>query len=452
VRQLNPEMSEDKLTELVNEDNLEDTKIFLNNFISTFKEVSSYFNLGKYQSVTLNEEIGVMSKLDSFNGFTNLIELNQDNKEVIPTNVLIGITLSTMEQVLDFAVNGNANNKVLKERFERISENGFNVYNSSLSNVSFTLNRQSGADKINDAHSNLIVTKDKKTGKDTKIYRDKLPLNTEDISFIGSRRELLAQRMGNSLVSNLNLKFKKNTPSNIEQAITQSLGNELLNMMLAKHLIDSYRVEINTDTVNEETGSVETIKMFYVNGSFNYEREGHFPTNTAKAYNLLMKHFKGALSDKQNNPTTINNATKVVYQADQNNNSWLLLSLDLVANKETALAKEMFKNSFERKGYEISLDGKPIDKFSPKHISDKILDNAPTEMEMAVRGHNAVGYKLDTDMVVMFKTQPEIFKIVAGFHSAKSMEHDLEVTKESKKSKNSMVERTMTAIQQILMK
>ena len=450
VRQLNPEMSEDKLTELVNEDNLEDTKIFLNNFISTFKEVSSYFNLGKYQSVTLNEEIGVMSKLDTFNGFTNLIELNQDNKEVIPTNVLIGITLSTMEQVLDFAVNGNANNKVLKERFERISENGFNVYNNSLSNVSFTLNRQSGADKINDAHSNLIVTKDKKTGKETKIYRDKLPLDTEDISFIGSRRELLAQRMGNSLVSNLNLKFKKNTPSNVEQAITQSLGNELLNMMLSKHLIDNYRVEINTDTVNEETGSVETIKMFYVNGSFNYEREGHFPTNTAKAYNLLMKYFKGALSDKQNNPTTINNATKVVYQADQNNNSWLLLSLDLVANKETALAKEMFKDSFERKGYEISLDGKPIDKFSPKHISDKILDNAPTEMEMAVRGHNAVGYKLDTDMVAMFKTQPEIFKIVSGFHSAKSMEHDLELTKESKKSKNSMVERTMTAIQQIL--
>ena len=450
VHQLNPSINEDKLTELVNDINLESTKLFLNNFIKTFKEVSSYFNSGKYQTVTLDENIGVLRKLDSFNGFTNLIELNQENKEVIPTNVLIGITLSTMEQILDFAVNGNANNKILKERFERISEKGFNVYNDSLRNAVFTLNRQSVRDKVNAAHSNLIVTKDKKTNKEIKTYRHELPLDTEDISFIGSRKELLAQRIGNSLVSNLNLRFKNGTPSNVEQAITQSLGNELLNMMLAKHLIDTYRVEINTDTVNEETGSVETVKMFYVNGSFNYEREGHFPTNTAKAYNLLMKHFKGALSDKQNNPTTINNAAKTVYMADQNNNSWLLLSLDLVGNKETALAKEMFKNSFERKGYEISLDGKPIDKFNPKHISDKILDNAPTEMEMAVRGHNAVGYKLDTDMVAMFRTQPEIFKIVAGFHSANSMEHDLELTKDSKKSKNSMVERTMTTIQQLL--
>ena len=450
VRQLNSDITEDKLTELVNEANLESTKLFLDNFIKAFKEISSYFNSGNYRTVTLNEDSSILSKLDSFNGFTNLIELNQENKEVIPTDVLIGITLSTMEQILDFAVNGNANNKILKERFERISENGFNVYNNSLRNVVFTLNRQSGKDRINEAHSNVVGTKDKETGKETRTYRHELPLDTEDISFIGSRRELLAQRMGDSLVSNLNLRFKNGTPSNVEQAITQSLGNELLNMMLAKHLIDTYRVEINTDTVNEETGSVETVKMFYVNGSFNYEREGHFPANTAKAYNLLMKHFKGALSDKQNNPTTINNATKTVYRADQNNNSWLLLSLDLVGNKETALAKEMFKNSFERKGYEISLDGKPIDKFSPKHISDKILDNAPTEMEMAVRGHNAVGYKLDTDMVAMFKTQPEIFKIVAGFHSANSMEHDLELTKESKKSKNSMVERTMTTIQQIL--
>ena len=450
VSQLNPSIAEDKLTELVNEANLESTKLFLNNFIKTFKEVSGYFNSGNYRTVSLNENNGVLSKLSSFNGFTNLIELNQENKEVIPTNVLIGITLSTMEQILDFAVNGNANNKILKERFEAISENGFNVYNDSLRNAVFTLNRQSGKDKVHVAHSDLIVTKDKQTGKEIKTYRHELPLDNEDISFIGNRREFLAQRIGDSLVSNLNLRFKKGTPSNVEQAITQSLGNELLNMMLAKHLIDTYRVEINTDTVNEETGSVETVKMFYVNGSFNYEREGHFPANTAKAYNLLMKYFKGALSDKQNNLTTINDAAKTVHRADQNNNSWLLLSLDLVGNKETALAKEMFKNSFERKGYEISLDGKPIDKFSPKHISDKILDNAPTEMEMAVRGHNAVGYKLDTDMVAMFKTQPEIFKIVAGFYSAKSMEHDLELTKESKKSKNSMVERTMTTIQQIL--
>lgn len=435
---MNPNITAEELEETISEEQLDKTNGFIRVYTALYRGVSKYlFNTLNQTSTGIFADKKVTPDISSFNGFTNLYQIDEDGNPVYSTDLVIGMTKAAINYIYSFADKGSANHKALTEFFEELGDYGFSVYNTSLEGNIVTSN------------TNVARGSDKKTfNGNENFFEDGTKLSehrmaTDDVGFLGVQREKLIETLGKELISGMGYKFNKNTPMNVEQSLAQSLGLEVLGMLRSKQLVDTFKVEIPTEPVSEDNPEPNAIKMYYVNASFNSAQKGHFTAPIAKAFNTVVRTYKnGRLSTDGN----FDKLTTMLRNLDANNNSWTTLAAATVHAQQTLASKLVFKEIHDNKGYEIVKGNTVVDKFSPKDVKDKLLNNSPELMEEAIRGHNAVGYKLDPDMVHMFETQQEIYKLLGGWIPTSEMEKDLPYIKEAKLAKNAMVERTLASI------
>ena len=435
---LRPDITAEELAEAVSEEQLAKTQDFIRVYSTLYRGVSKYlFNTLNQIGSGIFVDGKVTPDISSFNGFTNLYQIDEDGNPVYSTDLVIGMTKAAINYIYSFSDKGSSNHKALTEFFEELGDYGFSVYNTSLEGNIVTSNTNAGRNS------------DKKTFNGNENFFDdgtKLSehrMATDDVGFLGVQREKLIETLGKELMSGMGYKFNKNTPMNVEQSLAQSLGLEVLGMLRSKQLVDTFKVEIPTEPVSEDNPNPNAIKMFYVNASFNYAQKGHFTAPIAKAFSTIVRAYK---SGKAPANVDIDKLTKTLTNLDANNNSWTRLAAATVHVQQNLASKLVFKEIHDNRGYEVVKGNTVVDKFTPKDIKDKLLNNSPELLEEAVRGHNAVGYKLDPDMVRMFESQQEIYKLLGGWIPTSEMENDLPYIKEAKLAKNAMVERTLASI------
>lgn len=435
---MRPDITAEELAEAVSEEQLAKTQEFIRVYTTLYRGVSKYlFNTLNQTGSGIFADSKVTPDISSFNGFTNLYQIDEDGNPVYSTDLVIGMTKAAINYIYSFSDKGSSNHKALTEFFEELGDYGFSVYNTSLEGNIVTSN------------TNVARGSDKKTfNGNENFFEDGTKLSehrmaTDDVGFLGVQREKLIETLGKELISDMGYKFNKNTPMNVEQSLAQSLGLEVLGMLRSKQLVDTFKVEIPTEPVSEDNPEPNAIKMYYVNASFNSAQKGHFTAPIAKAFNTVVRTYKnGRLSTDGN----FDKLTTMLRNLDANNNSWTRLAAATVHAQQTLASKLVFKEIHDNKGYEVVKGNTVVDKFTPKDIKDKLLNNSPELLEEAVRGHNAVGYKLDLDMVRMFETQQDIYKLLGGWIPTSEMENDLPYIKEAKLAKNAMVERTLASI------
>lgn len=435
---MRPDITAEELAEAVSEEQLAKTQDFIRVYSTLYRGVSKYlFNTLNQTGSGIFADGKVTPDISSFNGFTNLYQIDEDGNPVYSTDLVIGMTKAAINYIYSFSDKGSSNHKALTEFFEELGDYGFSVYNTSLEGNIVTSNTNAGRGS------------DKKTFNGNENFFDdgtKLSehrMATDDVGFLGVQREKLIETLGKELISGMGYKFNKNTPMNVEQSLAQSLGLEVLGMLRSKQLVDTFKVEIPTEPVSEDNPEPNAIKMYYVNASFNSAQKGHFTTPIAKAFNTVVRTYKnGRLSTDGN----FDKLTTMLRNLDANNNSWTTLAAATVHIQQTLASKLVFKEIYDNKGYEVVKGNAVVDKFTPRDIKDKLLNNSPELLEEAIRGHNAVGYKLDPDMVRMFESQQEIYKLLGGWIPTSEMENDLPYIKEANLAKNAMVERTLASI------
>ena len=435
---LRPDITAEELAEAVSEEQLAKTQDFIRVYSTLYRGVSKYlFNTLNQTGSGIFADGKVTPDISSFNGFTNLYQIDEDGNPVYSTDLVIGMTKAAINFIYSFSDKGSSNHKALTEFFEELGDYGFSVYNTSLEGNIVTSNTNAGRNS------------DKKTFNGNENFFDdgtKLSehrMATDDVGFLGVQREKLIETLGKELMSGMGYKFNKNIPMNVEQSLAQSLGLEVLGMLRSKQLVDTFKVEIPTEPVSEDNPNPNAIKMFYVNASFNYAQKGHFTAPIAKAFSTVIRAYK---SGKAPANVDIDKLTKTLRNLDANNNSWITLAAATVHVQQNLASKLVFKEIHDNRGYKVVKGNTVVDKFTSKDIKDKLLNNSPELLEEAVRGHNAVGYKLDPDMVRMFESQQDIYKLLGGWIPTSEMENALPYIKEAKLAKNAMVERTLASI------
>lgn len=414
VEKLNPALPKEEIDSLVNEDNLKTTVEQLQLIEKLNTSVNQYLQDG-INKLNPSNERGIFNTLSTYNGFTNLYQFDEQGKPVYSAELGLAMTMAGVEAMYAMVNSGSVKNSQMTEYFEGLGTGQYAVFNTTLQNLVFK-------------------TSDTKTSK---ASGEPVMVNPEDLTVIGSDTKILANKFGEYLIDHLGFKANKDIPTNVRYSITQSLGNEVLAMLYAKHMVDTYRVEINR---GEDTPK---LNLYYAAPSMKSMDPTHFGANRHKLFKAYSEILRG---EEPSINTDVNQIRQHLSKLDELNNSWFVNGLMLLALNKTGISKKLFNSTVETLGY--SLD---------KPFSVSISDNAnvnvpalPKAVKENLEAHNKIPYRIDKDMRQMFEKHLDVYKIVGGWKDIKAFDKHLPIERERQESINSQVERTIDTISSLL--
>lgn len=426
VQALNPEITEDKLSELLNEDNKTQTNLFVETFIDTMKDVIRYLKQGKNRTLEANTKGHLNSDIETFNGFSNLVQVDENNEITYPEPVIVGMAKAVLGFNLENLNNGYGNAKLLREEFKDkdISIAAKNV-------VPFATNSSTKQGNKKAVHQNAL----NENGEKTFATDVTLPVNDASLSLLATPIYSAIEDLGRDMLSGMNLKFKPNTPSNITTALLQSFGTEVMGMLKAKHLVDEYRV-----ITDQDTGSYQT----YIGASYNNTFTTHFPKNTLRAMQIFVRAQRGSTLQSDANVTKV---LENLNKANDLNKGWIVNALSTASIAKSEAAKTVFNDYRKQTGYTVTTDTKG-NKANLDQIRDK-LKIKPNALVNALQAFNNVPYKLDKTFGNLFKYNQEFIKKAAGFVTI-DKNKNTDIVAESLEARNAMIERSLGTIANLI--
>ena len=426
VQALNPEITEDKLSELLNEDNKTQTNLFVETFIDAMKDVIRYLKQGKNRTLEANTKGHLNSDIETFNGFSNLVQVNENNEITYPEPVIVGMAKAVLGFNIENLNNGYGNAKLLREEFK---DKDISIVAKNVVPFATSSNTKQGNKKA--VHQNAL----NENGEKTFATDVTLPVNDASLSLLATPMYSAIEDLGRDMLSGMNLKFKPNTPSNITTALLQSFGTEVMGMLKAKHLVDEYRV-----ITDQDTGSFQT----YIGASYNNTFTTHFPKNTLRAMQMLVRAQRdSALQSDANVTKVLENLNK----ANDLNKGWIVNALSSASITKSEAAKTIFNDYRKQTGYTVTTDTKG-NKANLDQIRDK-LKIKPNALVNALQAFNNVPYKLDKTFGNLFKYNQEFIKKAAGF-IAIDKNKNTDIVAESLEARNAMIERSLGTIANLI--
>lgn len=426
VQALNPEITEDKLSELLNEDNKTQTNLFVETFIDTMKDVIRYLKQGKNRTLEANTKGHLNSDIETFNGFSNLVQVNENNEITYPEPVIVGMAKAVLGFNIENLNNGYGNAKLLREEFK---DKDISIVAKNVVPFATSSNTKQGNKKA--AHQNAL----NENGEKTFATDVTLPVNDASLSLLATPMYSAIEDLGRDMLSGMNLKFKPNTPSNITTALLQSFGTEVMGMLKAKHLVDEYRV-----ITDQDTGSYQT----YISASYNNTFTTHFPKNTLRAMQMLVRAQRGSALQSDANVTKV---LENLNKANNLNKGWIVNALSSASIAKSEAAKTVFNDYRKQTGYTVTTDTKG-NKANLDQIRDK-LKIKPNALVIALQAFNNVPYKLDKTFGNLFKYNQEFIKKAAGFITI-DKNKNTDVITESLEARNAMIERSLGTIANLI--
>ena len=426
VQALNPEITEDKLSELLNEDNKTQTNLFVETFVDTMGYVIRYLKQGKNRTLEANTKGHLNSDIETFNGFSNLVQVNENNEITYPEPVIVGMAKAVLGFNIENLNNGHGNAKLLREDFK---DKDISIVAKNIVPFATSSSTKQGNKKA--VHQNALNENREKTFA-TDVT---LPINDASLSLLATPMYSAIEDLGRDVLSGMNLKFKPNTPSNVTTALLQSFGTEVMGMLRAKHLVDEYRV-----ITDQDTGSYQT----YIGASYNNTFTTHFPKNTLRAMQMLVRAQRGSALQSDANVTKV---LENLNKANDLNKGWIVNALSPASIAKSEAAKTVFNDYRKQTGYTVTTDTKG-NKANLDQIRDK-LKIKPNALVNALQAFNNVPYKLDKTFGNLFKYNQEFIKKAAGFITI-DKNKNTDVITESLEARNAMIERSLGTIANLI--
>lgn len=426
VQALNPEITEDKLSELLNEDNKTQTNLFVETFVDTMKDVIRYLKQGKNRTLEVNTKGHLNSDIETFNGFSNLVQVDENNEITYPEPVIVGMAKAVLGFNIENLNNGYGNAKLLREEFK---DKDISIVAKNVVPFAISSNTKQGNKKA--VHQNTL----NENGEKTFATNVTLPVNDVSLSLLATPMYSAIEDLGRDMLSGMNLKFKPNTPSNVTTALLQSFGTEVMGMLKAKHLVDEYRV-----ITDQDTGSFQT----YIGASYNNTFTTHFPKNTLRAMQMLVRAQRGSALQSDANVTKV---LENLNKANDLNKGWIVNALSSASVAKSEAAKTVFNDYRKQTGYTVTTDTKG-NKANLDQIRDK-LKIKPSALVNALQAFNNVPYKLDKTFGNLFKYNQEFIKKAAGFVTI-DKNKNTDVIAESLEARNAMIERSLGTIANLI--
>lgn len=426
VQALNPEITEDKLSELLNEDNKTQTNLFVETFIDAMKDVIRYLKQGKNRTLEANTKGHLNSDIETFNGFSNLVQVDENNEITYPEPVIVGMAKAVLGFNIENLNNGYGNAKLLREEFK---DKDISIVAKNVVPFATSSNTKQGNKKV--VHQNALNG----NGEKTFATDVTLPINDASLSLLATPMYSAIEDLGRDMLSGMNLKFKPNTPSNVTTALLQSFGTEVMGMLKAKHLVDEYRV-----ITDQDTGSYQT----YIGASYNNTFTTHFPKNTLRAMQMLVRAQRGSVLQSDANVTKV---LENLNKANDLNKGWIVNALSSASIAKSEAAKTVFNDYRKQTGYTVTTDTKG-NKANLDQIRDK-LKIKPNALVNALQAFNNVPYKLDKTFSNLFKYNQEFIKKAAGFVTI-DKNKNTDIITESLEARNAMIERSLGTIANLI--
>lgn len=426
VQALNPEITEDKLSELLNEDNKTQTNLFVETFIDAMKDVIRYLKQGKNRTLEVNTKGHLNSDIETFNGFSNLVQVDENNEITYPEPVIVGMAKAVLGFNIENLNNGHGNAKLLREEFK---DKDISIVAKNVVSFATSSNTKQGNKKA--VHQNAL----NENGEKTFATDVTLPVNDASLSLLATPMYSAIEDLGRDMLSGMNLKFKPNTPSNITAALLQSFGTEVMGMLKAKHLVDEYRV-----ITDQDTGSYQT----YIGASYNNTFTTHFPKNTLRVMQMLVRAQRGSALQSDANVTKV---LENLNKANDLNKGWIVNALSSASIAKSEAAKTVFNDYRKQTGYTVTTDTKG-NKANLDQIRDK-LKIKPNALVNALQAFNNVPYKLDKTFGNLFKYNQEFIKKAAGFVTI-DKNKNTDIITESLEARNAMIERSLGTIANLI--
>lgn len=426
VQALNPEITEDKLSELLNEDNKTQTNLFVETFIDAMKDVIRYLKQGKNRTLEANTKGHLNSDIETFNGFSNLVQVDENNEITYPEPVIVGMAKAVLGFNIENLNNGYGNAKLLREEFK---DKDISIVAKNVVPFATSSNTKQGNKKA--VHQNTL----NENGEKTFAINVTLPVNDASLSLLATPMYSAIEDLGRDMLSGMNLKFKPNTPSNVITALLQSFGTEVMGMLKAKHLVDEYRV-----ITDQDTGSYQT----YIGASYNNTFTTHFPKNTLRAMQMFVRAQRGSTLQSDANVTKV---LENLNKANDLNKGWIVNALSSASIAKSEAAKTVFNDYRKQTGYTVTNDTKG-NKANLDQIRDK-LKIKPNALVNALQAFNNVPYKLDKTFGNLFKYNQEFIKKAAGFVTI-DKNKNTDIVAESLEARNAMIERSLGTIANLI--
>ena len=426
IQALNAEITEDKLSELLNEDNATQTNLFVETFVDTMRDVIRYLKQGKNRTLEANTKGHLNSDIETFNGFSNLVQVDENSEITYPEPVIVGMAKAVLGFNIENLNNGYGNAKLLREEFK---DKDISIVTKNVVPFATSSNTKQGNKKA--VHQNAL----NENGQKTFSTDVTLPVNDASLSLLATPIYSAIEDLGRDMLSGMNLKFKPSTPSNITTALLQSFGTEVMGMLKAKHLVEEYRV-----ITDQDTGSYQT----YIGASYNNIFTTHFPKNTLRAMQMLVRAQRGSALQSDANVTKV---LENLNTANDLNKGWIVNALSSASIAKSEAAKTVFNDYRKQTGYTVTTDTKG-NKANLAQIRDK-LKIKPNALVNALQAFNNVPYKLDKTFGNLFKYNQEFIKKAAGFITI-DKNGNTDVITESLEARNAMIERSLGTIANLI--
>ena len=465
IRAYNPNLSEEEVNTFLGSENVVDIFPVMQTFKQVLDKVNELFdgeNLSLNPVTVTGEQYNDNSHfhtLKRFNAFTNLLQYDEEGNPVYPSELRFAIAKTLMEGISTNILNGRGNHKAQQEFFRQMSNTNPFVYETTLQENAYTIvNSNNNVATVSDTsywddpRSVYLMYKDKIKGTDIKTLSKRHNHAAQyDYGNLGRPIFSLLEDFGTDLLTNLNLRFKKDVPSNLVQNITQVLGGEVLGILKANNMLATYRVEFSSNNDKQaEDKYTNNTKLFYGTLIVNSDITKAIPKAVIRA-------FKGRLSEMNVYKGATKQDMGVLNKLDQSSqvssftNGWLNLSLS-IADVHKSTTYKMLQGNTERNENFIILGSKQAfpENFGSRTNTDPILLGTPKELREAVKNHDKIAYGINLDNLNLFENNREAWRLLGGWVSPKEIEKHIPTIQESLTAKNNAITRVEATIEEYI--
>lgn len=442
LKVVNPTVTDKRVAEMLQKTHRKDLESVLSAHAQKVVQAEAYLNNPEsdvlYQLLNNVESNSFFNPLIRMNAVMDLKEYDETGKPYPSNRLVMAFGTTAFQYDVDAQNNGVVDSDMVLEALNKIG---------IVSNVH---------DRTPWHRTSFTVVNKKDGSKEWRLVkRNEIEIVSPDLGNLGVHASRSSRELGQDFMHSIGMNFKKETPKNLVENVTQVFGNEVRAMLVSMGTIVPKSVQIE-----KEDGSI--IPMAYDNHIFNeaslHKTLPSMPRELLQAMHQL-RHSKDGSTEQLN-------AVRYIVSYDKQNRTNLAASATTKAFAKSDVYKGLFDNSKERLGFKVfsikdtDSDVKPTTPTNA-HGSDKILHNLPENLRQNLEDHNAVAYRIAPEMIRWLREDPETLKVMMGYVELADIDgqgyqlkdkfkgkHKLEL--ETIAARNNAIDRNLNALQDLV--
>lgn len=423
IQELNPQLTEEKATELVEKDskNVDD---ILNAVREAYILVENKFATSK---LNLDPE-----HITQLSGVLNFYGKDEEGTYVLPKSFLMATAVGFTDAIA-YGLSG------------RTETNDNTIENSGINSDS-VITTKFNPDVVNSKKADGTLKIDKVTFEERTLERNDLPR-------LGTDKGTLINELGKFMQKRLGLEFNASTPVDAKKGMISSLGIELFNLMQEKYLIRDTRVTIGDLSMTLSKMTFSGAPSLHMPHSYDLALRQliHETLNPNSEYAIYDQYRDGAVKVKNQFEYRTAEDARTRFAnlnfTNANLNPEAALVSAVKATINPLYEKILSPDRIHDKGYVITAKGEP----SPYSgtFNKKVKRESEATRE-AKKRQSETPFKVNMDALALFKSNPDMFLRTMGYKNLEDYKDSIPQVKESISSFNRQLIGQMEMVNEIL--